>query len=131
VTTTTKRPAEQVELKKAAAIKADADQKRPQPIWLRRRRPMPVLESATPSTPERLNAANQSQAPPRLLGKGEVCDIANVSFPTLWSWMRAGTFPRARIVGGKSMWLSTEVEAWLRALPVRPLKGDAEPEQAA
>jgi predicted DNA-binding transcriptional regulator AlpA len=40
--------------------------------------------------------------------------------------MRAGTFPRSRIVGGRSMWLSTEVEQWLTDLPLRPLKGDAE-----
>jgi hypothetical protein len=38
--------------------------------------------------------------------------------------MRAGTFPRSRVVGGKSMWLSSEIEAWLAALPVRQLKGD-------
>jgi predicted DNA-binding transcriptional regulator AlpA len=45
--------------------------------------------------------------------------------------MRAGTFPRARVVGGRSMWLSTEVDAWLAALPVRPLKGDNRPLDAA
>jgi predicted DNA-binding transcriptional regulator AlpA len=127
---TNKRPAAQVEpAKKAAAIKAAADEKRPQPSWLQR--PMPALESETPPAPERMAAANQARAPPRLLDKGEVCTVANVTFPTIWAWMRAGTFPRARIVGGKSMWLSTEVDAWLSALPVRPLKGDAEPEQAA
>jgi predicted DNA-binding transcriptional regulator AlpA len=77
------------------------------------------------STPERLNAANLSQGPPpRLLDKAQVCAIANVSFPTLWQWMRAGQFPRSRVVGGKSMWLSTEVDAWMAALPLRPLKGD-------
>jgi predicted DNA-binding transcriptional regulator AlpA len=38
--------------------------------------------------------------------------------------MRAGTFPRARIVGGRSMWRSDEVEAWLAGLPVRRLRGD-------
>ena len=47
------------------------------------------------------------------------------SYPTIWAWMRAGKFPRARIVGGKSMWLTSEVDAWLAALPVRKLKGDA------
>jgi predicted DNA-binding transcriptional regulator AlpA len=40
--------------------------------------------------------------------------------------MRAGTFPRSRVAGGKSMWLSTEIEAWMSALPVRVLKGDGE-----
>ena len=34
------------------------------------------------------------------------------------------TFPRSRVVGGKSMWLSTDIEAWLATLPVRKLKGD-------
>jgi predicted DNA-binding transcriptional regulator AlpA len=66
-----------------------------------------------------------ARAPPfRLLDKNEVCAIANVTFPTVWAWMRASKFPRARIVGGKSMWRSDEIEAWLAALPVRPLKGD-------
>ncbi|HEV3158529.1 MAG TPA: AlpA family phage regulatory protein [Xanthobacteraceae bacterium] len=71
-------------------------------------------------------------APPvvRLLDKAEVCAIAGVTFPTIWAWMRKGKFPRARIAAGgdnsKSVWLSTEVEQWLAALPVRPLKGDCE-----
>jgi predicted DNA-binding transcriptional regulator AlpA len=51
--------------------------------------------------------------------------ITGLSYPTLWQWMRDGRFPRSRIVGGKSMWLSTEIDAWLAGLPVRPLKGDA------
>jgi Prophage CP4-57 regulatory protein (AlpA) len=43
----------------------------------------------------------------------------------MWAWMRAGTFPRSRVAGGKSVWRSDEVDAWLAALPVRKLKGDA------
>jgi predicted DNA-binding transcriptional regulator AlpA len=39
-------------------------------------------------------------------------------------------FPRARVVGGKSMWLSSEIDEWLASLPVRPLKGDAPVEAA-
>ena len=35
-------------------------------------------------------------------------------------------FPRSRIVGGQSMWVSSEVSAWLEGLPIRPLKGDPE-----
>ena len=62
----------------------------------------------------------------RLIDKHEVCAITAVTYPTLWKWQRAGTFPRARIVVGKSMWLSSEVEAWLNALPLRKLKGDAD-----
>jgi uncharacterized protein (DUF3820 family) len=41
------------------------------------------------------------------------------------SRIRAGKFPRARIVGG-TMWLTSEVDVWLAALSVRKLKGDAE-----
>src|SRR5215468_10091588 len=58
-----------------------------------------------------------ARAPPplaeRLLNKYEVMTITGLSYPTLWAWMRAGKFPRSRIVGGKSMWLSTELSAWL------------------
>jgi predicted DNA-binding transcriptional regulator AlpA len=61
----------------------------------------------------------------RLLSKSEVLAIARVSYPTLWTWMRNGTFPRSRVVGGRSMWLSDEIDAWLAELPIRPLKGDA------
>jgi predicted DNA-binding transcriptional regulator AlpA len=76
-----------------------------------------------------------ARAPParldaRLLSKREVLAIVGVSYPTLWSMMRANTFPRSRVVGGKSMWLSSEIEAWLAALPVRQLKGD-EPKETA
>jgi predicted DNA-binding transcriptional regulator AlpA len=61
----------------------------------------------------------------RLLDKHEVSAIAGVTYPSIWLWMREGAFPRSRIVGGKSMWRSDEIDAWLAALPVRKLKGDA------
>ena len=65
----------------------------------------------------------------RLMSKHEVLAVVGCSYPTLWAWMRAGTFPRGRVVGGKSMWLSTEIDAWLencrcvasRAIPRRSL----------
>jgi predicted DNA-binding transcriptional regulator AlpA len=105
-TTTTKRPA-------GAGKKAAADEKRP---WLRDlARQMPQL----PPAPKRLSTAH-------LLDKAQVCAIANVSFPTIWQCV----FPRSRVVGGKSMWLSNEVDDWLRSLPVRRLKGDAPTEAA-
>jgi len=73
-----------------------------------------------------------ARAPParlsaRLLSKREVLAIVGVSYPTLWSMMRAGTFPRSRVVGGKSMWVSTEIESWMAALPRCRLKGDPPP----
>jgi predicted DNA-binding transcriptional regulator AlpA len=72
-----------------------------------------------------------ARAPPHLLSKHDVTPIAGVSYVTIWSWMRAGIFPRSRVVGGKSMWISTEIDAWLAALPVRPLKGDDQTIEAA
>ena len=44
--------------------------------------------------------------------------------------MRAGTFRRSRVAGGKSVWLSSENEDWLSQLPLRQLKGDREDEAA-
>ena len=81
---------------------------------------------------KRLVMMTPKSAPVRLLTKAEVLHIAGVSFPTLWSWMRAGKFPRARISAGggsksKSVWRSDEVEQWLDRLPVRPLKDDPPP----
>jgi predicted DNA-binding transcriptional regulator AlpA len=67
----------------------------------------------------------------RLLSKVEVLAIANCTYPTLWDWMCKGKFPRSRIVAGRSMWLSDEVDRWLAELPVRPLKGDATEENTA
>jgi hypothetical protein len=36
-----------------------------------------------------------------------------------------GKFPRSRVSGGKSVWLYSEVSAWIAALPIGQLKGDA------
>jgi predicted DNA-binding transcriptional regulator AlpA len=69
-----------------------------------------------------------------LLDKQQVVAITGVTFPTIWAWMKDGRFPRGRVVGGnssKTMWLSSEVEAWLSALPVRKLQGDGDHSEAA
>jgi predicted DNA-binding transcriptional regulator AlpA len=64
-------------------------------------------------------------SPLRLLDKKQVIERVGVSFPTIWKWMRAGTFPRARVVGDlKSVWYEHEIEAWIAALPMRRLKDD-------
>jgi predicted DNA-binding transcriptional regulator AlpA len=61
-----------------------------------------------------------------LLTKREIVALSGFTYPWIWQMMRAGKFPRGRIVGGKTMWLTSEVDAWLAKLPVRPLKGDAD-----
>jgi predicted DNA-binding transcriptional regulator AlpA len=61
----------------------------------------------------------------RLLTKRQVLDLTHVSYPTIWNWMRRGTFPRSRSLGHdgqKIVWLASEVEQWMTSLPVRELK---------
>jgi predicted DNA-binding transcriptional regulator AlpA len=85
-----------------------------------------ALAGDAPVAHQRDEHVHQARGPPvRLLNKHEVLVISGASFPTIWTWMREGRFPRSRIVGGRSMWLSTDIEMWLATLPIRPLKGDA------
>lgn len=93
------------------------------------KKPKPKAKQVTAA---RAKAATLLGAPGtvRLLDKNEVCALVAVTFPTVWSWMRRGQFPRSRVCGGKSMWRSDEIAEWMSALPVRPLKGD-HPEAAA
>ena len=60
----------------------------------------------------------------RLIFKPELLDRIGVSYPTIWTWMREGRFPRAKVVGGKSAWFRSEIDSWVSSLPVRRLKGD-------
>jgi predicted DNA-binding transcriptional regulator AlpA len=100
--------------------------KKAQHLWLQKQnlsRRLPLM------LPNESTLQLQRTGPSRLLDKAEILSITRVSFPTVWAWMRENRFPRSRIVGGKSMWLSSEVDAWLAALPFRPLKGDAKMER--
>jgi predicted DNA-binding transcriptional regulator AlpA len=60
----------------------------------------------------------------RLLSKREVVERIGVSYPTIWRWMRAGTFPRGLAVGERTMWRSDDIAGWLANLQQRRLKGD-------
>ena len=96
-------------------------------------KPKGIGDCTAANRPAHEHDEHAARAPPaplgaRLLSKREVLGIVGVSYPTIWSMMRANTFPRSRVVGGKSMWLSTEVEAWMAALPRSRLKGDRPPE---
>jgi predicted DNA-binding transcriptional regulator AlpA len=73
-----------------------------------------------------VECANDGGGAIRLISKPEVLDRVGVTYPTLWSWMREGKFPRSRQLGGKAAWVESEIEAWITALPVRRLKGDGE-----
>jgi predicted DNA-binding transcriptional regulator AlpA len=75
-----------------------------------------------------------ARAPPvLLLNKAKILAITGVSFPTIWAWMRARPpkFPRGREMGGKTVWRSDEVQAWIDGLPIRRLKGDVDSTEAS
>lgn len=60
--------------------------------------PAEAGEAVAAETTDPIQTADAAPAAPiRLLSKKEVLVIANVSFPTIWSRMRRGEFPRARV----------------------------------
>jgi prophage regulatory protein len=68
--------------------------------------------------------AAQQRSLDRLISRDELIDIVGVSYVTVWNWMRAGTFPRGRDIGGRTAWIESEVAAWIASRPIRRLKGD-------
>jgi len=66
-----------------------------------------------------------------LLTKREMLAKVKLSFPTVWRKMRRGEFPAARVLGNKSMWLSSELEDYITTLPRRKYRPDAKRERPA
>lgn len=60
----------------------------------------------------------------RLFSRPEVIERVGVTFPTLWTMMHRGEFPRAIIVAGGSLWRADAIDAWIDALPRRRYKSD-------
>jgi predicted DNA-binding transcriptional regulator AlpA len=60
----------------------------------------------------------------RLIFRSELVETVGLSYVTIWSRMRAGTFPRGRDIGGRTAWIESEIAAWIASRPVRRLKGD-------
>ena len=63
--------------------------------------------------------------PPALvfLSKAQVLKKIPITAPTLWAWVRAGKFPRPRAISdNKTVWVEAEVDAWMRARPLRTYK---------
>jgi predicted DNA-binding transcriptional regulator AlpA len=89
----------------------------------------PAKLATTKTRRNRVREIRAAMPPPdddqeRLLDKAEVIAITGRSFVTLWDWMRRGKFPRARDANGHPVWLQSEVNEWVKALPVRKFKGD-------
>jgi predicted DNA-binding transcriptional regulator AlpA len=79
---------------------------------------------ATPPRGERDHHENEGAPPVRLIFKRELLQRVGLSFPTIWKMMQQGRFPRARVIGSKSVWIESEVDDFLAALPLRQYKGD-------
>jgi predicted DNA-binding transcriptional regulator AlpA len=62
--------------------------------------------------------------PIRLICKSELLKRVPLCFPTIWKMMQQNQFPRARVLGGKSVWIEGEVDDFLAALPLRRYKND-------
>jgi prophage regulatory protein len=57
------------------------------------------------------------------LSKQQVLAKIPITPPTLWSWVRAGKFPRPRAISpNKIVWVAGEVDEWMRARPLRTYK---------
>ena len=67
-------------------------------------------------------AAGQPTSPSRFEFKPEVLDRVGVSYVTIWQWMRTGTFPASREVGGKVAWLESDIDEWMLSRPLRNYK---------
>jgi prophage regulatory protein len=68
---------------------------------------------------------DDAEAEPELvfLSKQQVLKRIPITAPTLWSWVRAGKFPRPRAISpNKTVWLASEIDAWMRARPLRNYK---------
>lgn len=55
----------------------------------------------------------------RLISRRQTCDRVHLTYPTIWKGVKAGTFPRPRAVGGKTMFVEDEIDQWIEALPFR------------
>jgi prophage regulatory protein len=57
------------------------------------------------------------------LSKAQVLAKIPVTSVTLWQWVRAGKFPRPRVLSqNKTVWIEQEVDQWMRARPFSKYK---------
>jgi predicted DNA-binding transcriptional regulator AlpA len=78
-------------------------------------RPRLLSEPAT-SEPSFVSDGN---ADLQLIYKPEVLELTGLSFPSLWERIRRNQFPAPRMMGTRTVWLRSEIVAWLQGLPKR------------
>jgi prophage regulatory protein len=65
------------------------------------------------------NCEAAAEPPLIFLSKAQVLKKVPVTAPTLWTWVRAGKFPKPRAIStNKVVWIEAEVDAWMKAQPV-------------
>lgn len=52
-----------------------------------------------------------------LISKPEMLDMVCMSYVTIWKLIKAGEFPRAIMIGGRTMWYLDEIQNWLANRP--------------
>jgi prophage regulatory protein len=62
----------------------------------------------------------------RFLTKKALCQKVGVTFPCIWRMIREGNFPKGRAVGSRTLWISSEIDAWILARPARVYRKSAE-----
>ena len=80
---------------------------------------MTAVQKSRPET-----TVDEKRSLDRLIFRSELIETVGLSYVTIWSRMRAGTFPRGRDIGGRTAWLESEVASWIASRPIRRLKGD-------
>jgi predicted DNA-binding transcriptional regulator AlpA len=71
------------------------------------------------------NTLEAEHAPLVFLSKAQVLRKIPITAPTLWAWCRdpAKNFPKPRAISpNKVVWIEAEVDAWMRAQPIRTYK---------
>ncbi|MEX2454995.1 MAG: AlpA family phage regulatory protein [Rhodospirillaceae bacterium] len=52
-----------------------------------------------------------------LISKPEMLDMVCMTYVSVWKLIRAGQFPRAVMIGGRTFWFIDEIEGWLANRP--------------
>jgi predicted DNA-binding transcriptional regulator AlpA len=88
-------------------------------------KPQQVEQKPAPTAATAPNQPPVETAEPELvfLTKKQVLAKIPITAPTLWAWCRSGKFPRPREISlNKPVWLQSEVDAWMKARPLRQYK---------
>jgi predicted DNA-binding transcriptional regulator AlpA len=79
--------------------------------------------ASCPYALESQTSAQQAVSPPiRLISKRELLKRVPLSFPTIWKLIQQNRFPRAHVLGGKTVWIESEISNFLSDLPIREYK---------